>query len=240
MGNFETKAYIARTDALWDDALFEKLYHTVSRGRRAKIDSLRFRRDQCLSLAAELLLMRALRDLGLYADFAGHADFPDVVVGKNGKPRLNADGIFYNLSHAGRRALCVISPYEVGCDVEQITDLDLEIAKRFFCPAEYELLLHAPGDAARRELFFRLWTLKESFVKQLGTGMETRLDSFEMQIRGNAVSVAQPGNSQNPQDRQNRQNQTYCFQEYDFQDGYKYAVCALAPHFAQPEFVTLG
>jgi 4'-phosphopantetheinyl transferase len=221
MNNFETKVYIAKTDELYDDALFGKLYNTVSRQRRAKIDRLRFSKDKCLSLAAELLLIKALRDTGI--------DSFEIEISRGGKPHLKNSDIFFNLSHSEERAMCVISPYEVGCDTEKITDIDMEIPKRFFCKSEYERLMKISDSAARREMFFRLWTLKESFVKQLGTGMETLPNSFEILIGGADISVVQ-----------NINDRKYSFKEYDFNDGYKYAVCAMSAHFAKPEFVTFN
>ena len=44
------------------------------------------------------------------------------------------------------------------------------LADRWFLPAEAEALRKAP-ETERVELFFRLWTVKESFLKMTGTGL---------------------------------------------------------------------
>lgn len=69
-------------------------------------------------------------------------------------------------------------------------------------------------------MFFRLWTLKESFVKALGKGILMPFDSFCIDFSGGEISV-----------RQNVTSQQYFFKEYALGDGFKYAVCGLCGEF---------
>ena len=69
-------------------------------------------------------------------------------------------------------------------------------------------------------MFFRLWTLKESFVKALGKGILMPFDSFCIDFSGGEISV-----------RQNATSQQYFFKEYALCDGFKYAVCGLCGEF---------
>lgn len=88
----------------------------------------------------------------------------------------------YNLSHSGRYVLCAFSDRpqaKVGCDLEEVRGFKEAVARRFFCPGEYE---HIMGEEAadRVQLFYRYWVLKESFMKATRRGMAMELNSFEI------------------------------------------------------------
>lgn len=168
--------YLADTYALSNPQLFETAYRTVSPTRRAKIDAVRFDKDKRLSLGAGLLLHIGLTECGLKAPF-------DIDYNEFGKPFLaDNDGIFFSLSHSGTWAMCAISDVPVGCDIEIIKEADLKIAKRFFHPDEYEaiLALATPESAAQSDMFFRIWTRKESYVKAIGKGLSLPFESFSV------------------------------------------------------------
>ena len=77
-----------------------------------------------------------------------------------------------SLSHSGTWAAASIGPVPHGIDVEVPRNPEMipGIAERWFLPAEAEALRKAP-ETERVELFFRLWTVKESFLKMTGTGL---------------------------------------------------------------------
>jgi 4'-phosphopantetheinyl transferase len=165
-----TRLYIASTDALTDPARFERLAQTIPPARREKLDAFRHDGARRLSLAASLLLVRALSDNGLHAD--------EIALTKYGKPYLpTLPDFHFSLSHSGNVAMCAVSPREIGCDIEAPRGYDAKIAKRFFHPAEQEWLFSRP-EPEQPDVFFRLWTCKESFVKALGLGLSLGLDSF--------------------------------------------------------------
>lgn len=101
-----------------------------------------------------------------------------------GKPHLSnpARDIRFNLSHSGERALLAVTlGREVGVDIEQTREVSdmVSIAERVFSPSERDRLLQTPDDR-QLEVFFRLWTRKESFIKALGEGMYFPLREFEV------------------------------------------------------------
>ena len=82
----------------------------------------------------------------------------------------------YNLSHSGEYVLCSVHEgkdpkIRVGCDIEEIGICNMKIARRFFCRSEYEKIDSETNEERRRELFFRYWVLKESFIKATREGM---------------------------------------------------------------------
>jgi 4'-phosphopantetheinyl transferase len=101
-----------------------------------------------------------------------------------GKPHLKdpARDIRFNLTHSGERALLAVTlGREVGIDIEQtrtVSDM-VSVAERVFSPAERERLGQTPPDR-QHEVFFRLWTRKESFIKALGEGMYFPLAKFDV------------------------------------------------------------
>jgi 4'-phosphopantetheinyl transferase len=108
-----------------------------------------------------------------------------------GGPRL-AVPLWFNLSHTDGFIACVAGRVRpLGVDVEdtnQMASYD-EMAKHFFAPAEQEYLSSlTPGH--QREAFFRIWTLKEAYIKALGKGLSIPLDSFHFRFSPSNPSEA--------------------------------------------------
>lgn len=104
--------------------------------------------------------------------------------GEYGKPRLaqGAGRLDFNLSHTGGYALLAVSPgFPVGADIEAVRPVEEKIAERFFSAAEVKALGALPAPA-RQDGFFRCWTRKEAYLKALGCGLATPLDSFTVSL----------------------------------------------------------
>ena len=212
-----SKAYIACVAALEDEGLYALALAAASPERREKVRRFRFPKDRRLSLGAELLLRKALQELGITRRELSYT------YGENGKPFLSGlPGLHFNLSHSGERVMCAVSGGEAGCDIEQIRDVDLKIARRYFFYGEYERIAAAATEEERCDLFFRYWTLKESFMKVTGRGLSLPLDAFQIVLppRGveGEITVVQ-----------NVDRRLYRFQEFHDIDGsggsYRCAVC---------------
>ena len=207
MDGIKPVLYAAAVASLTDAELYAVAYAAASPARREKVDRLRFKKDQQLSLGAELLLRHALRCEGL-----GGVPL-EFTYGAQGKPYLKDGGVYFSLSHSGEYVLCALAPCEVGCDVEKITPIDLNIARRFFFRSEYADIAAQEAAEAQSELFFRYWTLKESFLKATGLGMKLPLGAFEI-VRGAELTV-----------RQLVDTRQYRFAEFDDLSGYRCALC---------------
>lgn len=166
---------LADVSPLEDSALYDALYEGASLERRSVADSFRFRKDRNLSIGAAALLDSGLRTFGLREK--------DMKYGRNayGKPYfLNATDICFNISHSGSMVAAAFSGREVGCDIEEITDADMALAGRFFSRDEYEELLAEKDSDRRNRAFFRLWTMKESYMKAKGMGLSLPPESFSV------------------------------------------------------------
>jgi len=157
-----------------------------------------------------LLLRKALTDCGI--------TLPEIRYGfeTGGKPFLKGlEWFHFNISHSEDLVMVAVSENRIGCDIEKWTEIDLDIAKKFFFREEYENIAAVTASEERNELFFRYWTLKESFMKATGLGMKLPLDSFSIIIGKNGgISV-----------RQNVDTKNYDFAEIDAFPGYKCALC---------------
>ncbi len=95
----------------------------------------------------------------------------------------------FNLSHTrGLLVLAVTAADEIGVDVESITREAemLALAERYFAASEVAML-RAADPLQLHELFFRLWTLKEAYVKARGLGLQLGLDSFAIGVGRNST-----------------------------------------------------
>ncbi len=100
---------------------------------------------------------------------------------KKGKPYLlNDDQFFFNISNSGDCCVFAFSRNgEVGIDIERIRplkDLD-ELIEKNFSPNEIIYINRNSADRSTR--FFKLWTLKEAYLKAIGEGMRLTPDNLE-------------------------------------------------------------
>lgn len=162
-------------DCLKNQDLFEEKLQELSTQRKEKILSYKYDSDRRLSLGAGILLDEGLRKLGYREKQLIYS------VNEQGKPYYKELPQFYfNLSHSGHYAVAVFSDMPVGIDIEEKKEdkIRLGIARRFFHEKEYSLLKNVKDRREQMELFYRIWTLKESFVKAAGGGMSISFSSF--------------------------------------------------------------
>jgi 4'-phosphopantetheinyl transferase len=90
----------------------------------------------------------------------------------------------FNLSHTHGLVVCGVTlQRDLGVDVEEIRGRPrhVDIARRFFAPAEVAALLATPSDQQSRR-FFEYWTLKESYIKARGLGLSLPLRQFAFDL----------------------------------------------------------
>lgn len=112
---------------------------------------------------------------------------------EHGKPHLLVRGeahrgLQFNWSHSGAFALIALARNVTpGVDIEQPREgvKVLEIARRFFSPAEAEALAEC-AEAEREALFLRLWCAKEAVLKALGRGLAFGLERVAFARQGDS------------------------------------------------------
>jgi 4'-phosphopantetheinyl transferase len=103
----------------------------------------------------------------------------------HGKPYVLSPDVAkqpFNLAHTDGLVMCGIGDQRheaLGVDVERLDRrTDVALADRYFSQPEINYLKGLPGEEARRLAFLKIWTLKESFIKAIGTGLSTPLADF--------------------------------------------------------------
>lgn len=167
--------YLVNTDKLNDEKLFSNYFSEMSDYRKAKINKMKMQKDKNLSLGVGILINDYLKTLGLREKDMLYEEK------HNGKPFFKTlPNVYFNASHSGECAVCSFSDKEIGCDIEKSDKVNTKIAKRFFAQSESDYIFSAKTEAEQSEIFFRLWTLKESYLKHSGKGLQGGLNSFEI------------------------------------------------------------
>lgn len=150
----------------------------LTEDEKERCDRFRFSADRELFLTARWLVRTTLSD---YAD----VDPCEWRFTNNpfGRPEIafpNLPSLRFNLSHSrGMVLLGVTIENDIGVDVEhvdQFVDI-LSLARNNFSAPEVEQLEATSGNA-QRDLFFKIWTLKEAYVKATGLGLSLPLTDF--------------------------------------------------------------
>ncbi len=165
--------YIIDINDLVSKEQYMKWLNKISDELRKRILRFRFLEDAKRTLYGEIIV-RYLACQKL------HIKNEDIKIERNlyGKPFLKGYPVFsYNISHAGKWIICIIANYEVGVDIEPVKFINLDIAKRFFTKNEYEMILMESIDN-QQQLFYQIWTAKESYIKYIGRGLSIPLNSF--------------------------------------------------------------
>lgn len=173
------KVYAADIMPLSGEVCFHGWMRQIDEERRRHIDNYSKPADKMRSLAAGILLQTAWEEFNVQRDDGNTAANKLVLrYGKEGKPYCdNSAGFYFNLSHSGDYAVCAVSQGEVGIDIQKRKEFNWKVAERFFAKEETVRLKDAQ-EADKNRIFNEIWTLKESYIKYTGRGMNQELGSF--------------------------------------------------------------
>jgi len=159
-----------------------RYFALLSPAERAQHDRFRFDDDRHTYLVAHALVRTMLGGL------LGEAPAAlELEIGEHGKPELKHERhkeLRFNLSHTRGLVACgVTRSDDIGIDVEQIErKLEIDSLLRSVFSDEEQAALSALTGSARRERFFRHWTLKEAYVKAIGRGISLPLRALHVEL----------------------------------------------------------
>lgn len=144
----------------------------ISLTRLNKINSYVFNEDKKLSLGAAILLNEALKPYNLK-----EKDM-EISYNKYNKPYFKEyKNIHFNISHSKEMVIVAFSSSDIGCDIEYLRKCDYNIINRYFSSNEKKLIDKVDDKDA---LFTRIWTIKESYFKNIGTGINDKVNSTDV------------------------------------------------------------
>lgn len=121
------------------------------------------------------------RILGAYLDLP--AESLVFEKGEHGKPFLSSGTpglpIHFNLSHSRKQIALIFGNSPVGIDIQALKSSENipALVKRYFHPDEFSLFSGLEKEK-QEELFYRYWSIREAFLKGLGTGLTLSPSSF--------------------------------------------------------------
>lgn len=161
----------------------------IQEEERQRIAKFRYRVDMMSSLVGRLLLR------GLAASVLGLRNTETQFTRtERGRPVLvqNSRGWDYNVSHAGDWVVLAAGQgCRVGVDVMRTRDTRVDRLEEFFglmrkqfTDQEWLAIRGGFADSSEKKLerFFRHWTLKESYVKTVGTGLNIDLRTLNFKV----------------------------------------------------------
>lgn len=152
------------------DEQFKLFFERMPKERQKK--ALRYikKEDKQLCVAAFALLDYALKmngyEIGEY----------ELVEGETGKPYLKNLPFEFNISHTSNAVACAVSQTQVGVDVQKKVSEYESVMRRVYCENEIDLISNSKNAV---DDFTRLWTLKESYVKCIGTGISDIISKYD-------------------------------------------------------------
>ncbi|MCU5539987.1 4'-phosphopantetheinyl transferase superfamily protein, partial [Bacillus cereus] len=144
------------------------------------------------------------------------------IYNKYGKPFVEKISDFhFNVSHSGEWVVCTTANFNVGIDIEKVSEIEgFKLAKEFFSAEEFYDISNMNSDE-KINYFYDLWTLKESYIKTIGKGLYTPLNSFSIK-KESRTSISYKNIPKN-----------FYFKQYNIDPNYKLSACATRDEFPQ-------
>ncbi len=201
-----------------DDLLLIALTSFVDPLKQERIKNFVHEADKLRTLFADLMIRSIIiRKTGLQ----NHT----ISFGENeyGKPYWynGLENFHFNISHSLEWVVLAVDNLPVGIDIEGIHSIELSVSEHVFSPEEHLDLMSQPDKTA---YFFTLWSLKESFIKMLGTGTTFPLKDFSVkQTHSHQFSISISG----------APLEGVYLSQYNIDSHFKMGVCANHNNFPQ-------
>lgn len=221
--------WLARDPQLRDPTLLDHFSRLLSADERARVAGMKFEAGRHQQLVTRAMVRSVLTS---YQPEVPPADWR-FERGEHGRPSVAQDmpeaarALQFNLAHtAGLVVLAVGRLPRIGVDVERSDGrVRPAVARRYFSPAEADALEALPPDERARR-FQRLWTLKESWLKAVGTGIAGGLGSMTFHFDGGAPRFERAADPDAAR---------WAFREFEVDGGFLVALACLPEDGRPPE-----
>ena len=179
----EGEIHVWKMDLATQDENIEKYARVISNDETKIAERYKFQKDR-LSYIARHGLLRLILSRYLPTE-AGSLDFS---YGPHGKPYISKEqnilGIQFSLSSSSSIGLLGITRNNpIGIDIEhRNTDIDFQgISELYFSESEISHI-RENDDLNKSNEFYRIWTMKEAYLKAVGSGMSMGTDTFSVPL----------------------------------------------------------
>ncbi len=184
-----------------------------------KAHSLRNNQDKYLILFSDLFVKHILKIHN--TSFATL----ELSYNKHGKPYFNnKNAPEFNIAHSGEYVICGFDEYPVGIDIEQIKQMDFSDTDYFLSNRE-KTMLNATNSSNQLSLLYKIWTVKESYLKAIGTGLSSNKQLSDLSVVVDNSDLKLFYNDKNITD--------WCFYDLNVDKGYSATVCTRMGNFNQ-------
>ncbi len=174
-GSWVTLLYCDNVNGL-SKKQYADLLAFVSEQRKNKILKYLKLEDRILGLTSFALLNYGLHMKGLLSlDFSYSTN-------QYGKPYVRGSMFEFNISHTNNAIACAIANTTVGVDIQEKIYEYQNVMEYVCSSSEIE---HISASISPVECFTKLWTLKESYVKCIGTGIWDGLEHLDFSLMSN-------------------------------------------------------
>jgi 4'-phosphopantetheinyl transferase len=104
---------------------------------------------------------------------------PEIIYDQNGRPLLKNKIFDFNISHSGKWvAIGISEKNRIGIDVQEFTKFDINEVLHYFSDQEINNLNSISVESDKKSRFFQIWTLKEAYIKCIGSTFKIPLNKF--------------------------------------------------------------
>lgn len=180
------EVFFSRVSEVNDLQFIDKSYNMVSENCKSKAKCFRFEADRLRTIIGELLAR-----YGICNCFGIDTSKLSFNVSEYGKPYIDGIPYYFNISHSDDYIICGVSDINIGVDIEKMQDIDFGFACDVFSDDEMRRF-SSESVENKKKLFFSIWTLKESYVKWLGSGFHRKLSSYTVSPKGTQAEILDP------------------------------------------------
>ncbi len=96
----------------------------------------------------------------------------------NGKPMLESGKFGFSISYTDNYVyIAIVRDDVVGIDAEQVNSIDINVSEEFMSKRELIKLKEVQN---KYKYFYKIWTLKESYLKLIGKGIDDTITNIEL------------------------------------------------------------
>lgn len=152
---------------------YKYYYESMSESRKNRVDRLKNIQDKKSTVLGEMLVKKHFGEDSI------------IEYGKKGKPFLENKKGYFSVSHSKGIVLVSACEKNIGADIEKIRVVKPTVIKKICNSKETEYVLNGKDDKEKNIRLLEIWTFKEAYFKNIGTGITDFLsvDYFDENIK---------------------------------------------------------